>query len=74
MKAIIDKEFYVWIAPDGEIQLGFIAEDEASCHLLAKLFSRSGLGKSPHRMKQEGFTIQKVKLSILEAIEQGGEK
>jgi len=63
-RPIIDEEFYVWVAPDGEMQLALLAPDLPSCTAIAKLWYTSGLGKSPHQMKLDGFTIQKVKISV----------
>jgi hypothetical protein len=65
IEPIIDEQFYVWVAPDGTMQLTLLAEDEPTCMAVAKLLHKSGFSKSPHEMRLRGFTIQPVKLTIV---------
>lgn len=60
----IDGEFYAWVAPDGEIQLGFIAEEFAQLIALTQTFSSTGLVMSPTEMFGKGFDIEKVHLQM----------
>lgn len=65
IEPIINEEFHVWVAPDGTIQLTLLAPDLPTCMAVAKLWHKKGLGKSPHEMKMSGFTIQKVRVTIV---------
>jgi len=65
IEEIIDEEFYVWVAPDGNMQLSLLAPDYIMCEAIAKVFHKGGMGQSPHQMKLQGYTIQKVKITIV---------
>lgn len=65
IEPIINEEFYVWVAPDGTMQLTLMATDLPTCLAIAKLWHKAGLGKSPHEMRMNGFTIEKVRVTIV---------
>jgi len=64
IEEIVEEEFYVWIAPDGAVQFATLAEDEPACWAIAKLLAKQGIGHSPHAMRQKGFSIEKVEVTI----------
>ncbi len=66
LQPILNEEFYVWVAPDGNMQLTLLAPDPVTCAAMAKLLSKTGFTKSPHEMKLNGFTMQKVKVTIVQ--------
>ncbi|KKN74629.1 hypothetical protein LCGC14_0388310 [marine sediment metagenome] len=65
IEQIVNEDFYVWVAPDGNMQLTLLAPDETTCEAVAKLFHKSGIGQSPHQMRLKGYDIKKVKVTIV---------
>ena len=62
---IIEEDFFVWVAPDGNMQLSLLAPDIPMCLAVARLFHTKGLAQSPHEMKLKGFRMEKVKVTIV---------
>lgn len=65
IEPIVNEEFFVWVAPDGSMQLSLIAPDYATCMAIAKLSHKYGMSQSVFEMRRKGFTIEKVKVNII---------
>lgn len=61
---IKNEDFFALVAPDGSVQLATLADDKITCIALQKMYNSYGFGKSPEQMVKEGYTIQKVSLTI----------
>ncbi len=64
IEPITNEEFYVWVAPDGSMQLSLLATEHTTCLAITKLFHENGIGQSAHEMREKGFTIEKVNVTI----------
>ena len=62
--AMNNEEFYMLIAPDGEVQPAVMGETIPDCLGFIKLMHHSRIGQSWHELKMKGFTIEKVKVTI----------
>lgn len=70
VEPIVNEIFYAWVAPDGTIQLTLIGIDIPTCLALAKLWHKKGLGQSIHELKQKGFTIENINVTMIAEPEQ----
>ena len=61
---IIEEEFYCLTATDGSIQVSSLAPDLPMCMAMVKLMHSAGIGESLHKLKIDGFTFEKVILTI----------
>lgn len=65
IEPIIEENFYCLIASDGSLQISTLAPDLPMCMGYVKLLHKSGIGKSWHELKMNGFTCKKVKVTIV---------
>lgn len=63
-KDIQYRPFYVWVAPDGNLQLATLAESKRMCLAVTRVFHVHGVGVSEETMKAKGFRIEKVYLTV----------
>lgn len=61
MLSVVDETLYVWVAPDGNIQLCLNGPSLQDCIDIACLFTGS---KTPKELIDNGFTMRKVKVNI----------
>lgn len=65
IEPIVDEKFCVWVAPDGTPQLSTLAADAVMCVAFTNLLHSQGIGLSPHEMKLKGFSMERVRLTIV---------
>lgn len=65
---LIEAQLWVWVAPDGNIQMMTFGEDIPMCLAITKMLHKAGLSKSTAQMKLDGFTLEKMSVTIKPAL------